>query len=68
MKATKEDACKLVSKCYDLVIKGKKISYCKGNLEAYEMIAKGHSIIDVLNRQELNENQKKELIKIIKKL
>ena len=68
MKATKEDACKLVSKYFGLAAKGKQINYAMGQFHAYEMIAKGNAMLDVITRPALNKNQKKELIKLIKEL
>jgi hypothetical protein len=68
MKAKVTDIIKLVSKHFYLVTKGSRINYNKGEFEAYEMIAKGSAMIDIINRTDLNKNQKKEIVEIIKTL
>ena len=62
------DTIKLVSKHFDLVVKGRKINYINGEFDAYEMIAKGNAMLDVISRTTLNRIQKKQILKIIKEL
>ena len=68
MKATKEDAVRLVSDHFQLVVEGKHVKPLIGEFEGYELIAKGKAIIEVANTPSLNKNQKQELFKIIKEL
>lgn len=64
MKATKENAEQLVSDHFDLIIKD-AYEYKRGQFHAYELIAKGWAILDVMTRSALNKNQKKILIRFI---
>jgi len=71
MKATKEDAARLVSEYFDLILKrykAKGVNYFKGDFDAYELIAKGEALLDVLNRPSLDKSQKRVLIEVIKGL
>jgi hypothetical protein len=68
MKATKEDAIRLVSDWFTVVIKDKEVKPFIGEFDGYELIAKGHAIIDIVNRGALNKNQKIELVEMIKSL
>jgi hypothetical protein len=64
MKATKENAQELLSKHFDIIIKD-AYEYKRGQFYAYELIAKGWAILDVMTRPSLNKNQKKVLIRFI---
>ena len=65
---TEQQAVELVSKHYDLVVKGKRVNYINGEFYGYELIAKGNAILDILTRPALNRNQKNEFVEIIKKI
>jgi ribosomal protein L30E len=63
-----EDAIALVDKYFEIALETKTGKYMVGHFEAYELIAKGNAILDVITRPALNKNQKKEIVKIIKEL
>jgi hypothetical protein len=70
MKATKEDALLLVSKKFgDIKKKGISIYYQKEQFDAWEMIAKGNAIIEVIEDESVKGRfAKRKLINLIKEL
>jgi hypothetical protein len=68
-KATKENAVELISFYFSKVTKEvDNNSLRNNNFYIYEHIAKGYALYYVNNDDRFNENQKKEMIKIINEL
>jgi hypothetical protein len=66
-KATKENALSLVKFHFGNVL-DEKYKPFKDEFYCFEQIAKGHAMLDVCRDKRFNENQKKEMYKLIMEL
>ena len=62
----KEKAFELISICFDDITNGIKINCFTGEFDAYETIAKGHALLYLSKRNDINKYNKEQFALMIK--